>query len=111
MTSGEPAVAAAVALSAVPAGAGDERPMTDQLATAVRRSVQGTALPIQRDLGDNAFSLAISNDGKVTLDDLHPADWAGSPIYPANQHSDLSWELTLEPGATQTLTYEVSLYE
>jgi hypothetical protein len=27
-----------------------------------------------------------------------------------NNHSDVTWELTLEPGASKTITYEVSFF-
>jgi hypothetical protein len=51
------------------------------------------------------------HDGKIRYDDVHAADWAGGPITSLNNHSDVDWELTLEPNQTVTLGYEVSLFE
>ena len=60
-----PNLAAAVALSAAPIDAADERPLTPPLEAALRRSVNLARLPIERFLGDKAFSLALSPDGKM----------------------------------------------
>jgi hypothetical protein len=51
-----------------------------------------------------------SDAGKIKLNDWSPADWHGSSYREVNNHSDVSWELTLEPGEKRRLTYEVSFY-
>lgn len=63
-TANEAHLAAGVALGAAPLDSADERPMTDRLAIALSRAVNAARLPIQRDLVENAFTLAASPDGK-----------------------------------------------
>jgi hypothetical protein len=50
-----------------------------------------------------------SAGGTVVLNDLRSADWAGS-AYAVNNHSDVTWELTLAPGETKTLEVTFSFY-
>ena len=50
-----------------------------------------------------------SDDGRITINDHRGEDWEGAP-YAINNHSDVSWELTLEPGASKTLTLEFEVY-
>ena len=55
----------------------------------------------------------VSDGGKVTLNDFRASDWDRNGDYGynevirLNQHSDVEWELVLEPGQTKELTYEV----
>ena len=51
-----------------------------------------------------------SDDGKVKINDHLVSDWQEYSYHMANPHSDISWDLTLEPGVTKTLTYTVSVY-
>jgi hypothetical protein len=53
---------------------------------------------------------AASDDGTIKLNDFRPDDWDDNGLMRVNNHSDVTWELTLEPGETKTLTYEVSFY-
>lgn len=50
-----------------------------------------------------------SDQGKVLVNDLRAEDWAGG-AYAVNNHSDVAWEFTLEPGQTRTLTTTFSFY-
>ena len=50
-----------------------------------------------------------SDEGTVKVDDLRLQDWKSGQAA-VNNHSDVSWELTLEPGETRTVSYEVSYY-
>jgi hypothetical protein len=50
-----------------------------------------------------------SDEGVVKVDDMRAEDWVGGQAA-INNHSDVRWELALEPGQTKTLTYEVSYY-
>ncbi|HYO08322.1 MAG TPA: hypothetical protein VER17_05075 [Tepidisphaeraceae bacterium] len=60
-------------------------------------------------LGIGGKVLSASDEGKVTLNDLEPDDWANGSVR-INNHSDVTWELDVEPGVTKTITYEVSFY-
>lgn len=52
-----------------------------------------------------------SDDATVRINDYRAADWSdGSYDYRYSNHSDLSWDFSLEPGATKTLTFEVTYY-
>ena len=44
-----------------------------------------------------------SDDGEITIDDLHTSDWENGSI-PLNNHSVVRWQIRLEPGQTKTLT-------
>jgi hypothetical protein len=50
-----------------------------------------------------------SDGGKITLNDVRGDDWADGALR-YNNHSDVTWELEVDPGAAMTLTYEVSFY-
>ena len=52
----------------------------------------------------------ISDDGQIRLDDYRSADWSGNAYGPVNNHSDVTWTLTLPPGETLALTFEFSFY-
>jgi hypothetical protein len=54
---------------------------------------------------------AASDDATVHVEDCHPGEWSkGSDAWRVNNHSDLTWELTLQPGTVVELTYEVEFY-
>lgn len=54
---------------------------------------------------------AASDGGEVKINDYNPADWGEHRLdYRMNNHSDVSWNLTLEPGQTRTLTLEFEMY-
>ncbi len=52
----------------------------------------------------------ISDDGRIQLNDYRSEDWKDHGNREVNNHSDLSWELTLDAGATKTLTCEFGFY-
>jgi hypothetical protein len=55
---------------------------------------------------------AATESGRVTVDEGQSGDWSQVEADPRlTHHSDVSWELTLAPGETKTLTYTLSLYE
>ncbi len=51
-----------------------------------------------------------SDDGKVKMNDFTSADWQESGYHTLNNHSDVTWDLNIDPGQTKTLTYSVSFY-
>jgi len=51
-----------------------------------------------------------SDDGKVKVNDFATADWQEGGYHTLNNHSDVAWDLNIEPGQTKTLTYTVSFY-
>jgi hypothetical protein len=50
-----------------------------------------------------------SHDGKIVVNEFRGDDWQDQR-YTLNQHSDIVWELELEPGASTTLSYVSSFY-
>ena len=52
----------------------------------------------------------ISDGGRIQLNDYRSEDWKDHGNRQVNNHSDLSWELTLDAGATKTLTCEFGFY-
>lgn len=53
----------------------------------------------------------VSGSGEVRIEDAHPGEWnSGSSAWQINNHSDLTWELILDPGEVVELTYEVEFY-
>ena len=50
-----------------------------------------------------------SDDGKITINDFRNVDWQGAQ-YVVNNHSDVAWELTLDAGASKTLTLETVFF-
>jgi hypothetical protein len=51
-----------------------------------------------------------SDGGKIQLNDFRPDDWSANDYGAVNNHSDVTWEVSLEPGQSRTFTYEASLY-
>ena len=51
-----------------------------------------------------------SDDGKVKVNDFTSSDWQEGGYHTLNNHSDVTWDLNIEPGQTKTLTYTVSFY-
>lgn len=70
---------------------------TEPIATRIRVSVGG--------LAEEA-----SDSGRIDVDDFHRVDWAGSHAGRVNNHSDVTWDLTLKPGESKTLTYGLKYY-
>jgi hypothetical protein len=52
----------------------------------------------------------VSDDGKVKTNDFTASDWQEGGYHTLNNHSDVTWDLSIEPGQTRTLTYTVSFY-
>ena len=51
-----------------------------------------------------------SDDGKFKINDYRADDWVDAGHLFVNNHSDVTWDLELEPGQTKTVTYTVSFY-
>jgi hypothetical protein len=51
-----------------------------------------------------------SDDGKVKMNDFIGSDWQDGGYHTVNNHSDVTWDLSIDPGQTKTLTYTVSFY-
>ena len=51
-----------------------------------------------------------SDDAKIAVDDYRPDDWGDSNPGAINNHSEITWEITLEPGQSKTVTYTSSFY-
>jgi len=52
----------------------------------------------------------VSDDGKIRLNDGRSDDWDNSENIRVNNHTDVTWDVTIEPGEKKTITYEVSFY-
>ncbi len=52
----------------------------------------------------------VSDEGKIKINDFRPDDWDDQSYMRPNNHSDVTWEFTLDPGETKTLTYTLSSY-
>ena len=50
-----------------------------------------------------------SDDATITINAMSGADWRGSHDA-VNNHSEVAWTISLEPGASRTLTYVFSYY-
>jgi hypothetical protein len=50
-----------------------------------------------------------SDNGAIVLNDVSSGDWADS-AHAVNNHSDVTWELTLAPGETKSLEVRFSFY-
>jgi len=61
-------------------------------------------------LGTGGKVDAASDGGKIKINDFRPDDWDESGYMRPNNHSDVVWEFTLEPGQSKTLTYSLSSY-
>jgi hypothetical protein len=48
--------------------------------------------------------------GKIRLDEFRAGDWQNGYHDALNNHSDITWELTLNPGETRELEYTFSFY-
>ncbi len=53
---------------------------------------------------------AVSDDGRIVINDFRPGDWRNDHYARINNHTDVTWELNLKPGETKTVTYEVQFY-
>nr|MBA2627212.1 hypothetical protein [Gemmatimonadales bacterium] len=53
----------------------------------------------------------ISDGGTIQLNDHRSDDWSENSGREANNHSDLSWEFTLDAGASKTLICEFGYYQ
>ena len=51
-----------------------------------------------------------SDGGKVKINDFRAEDWDEGSYMRVNNHSDVSWEFTLQSGETKTVEYTVSFY-
>ena len=45
-----------------------------------------------------------SDDGAIVVRDHQPEDWSGSYWRAVNNHSEVTWEITLKPGETRELS-------
>ncbi len=53
----------------------------------------------------------VSEKGVLELNDFHSDDWGDNTSdYRPNNHSDVTWELSVEPGKTATLTAEFTIF-
>jgi hypothetical protein len=52
----------------------------------------------------------VSDEGKVKTNDFAAADWQESGYHVINNHSDVTWDLSVDPGQTKTITYTVRFY-
>jgi hypothetical protein len=51
-----------------------------------------------------------SDNGAIKYNDFRAGDWDDSGYLRPNEHSDVSWDFSLDPGATKTITYELTFY-
>jgi hypothetical protein len=52
----------------------------------------------------------VSDEGKVKTNDFAGTDWQESGYHMINNHSDVTWDLSIDPGQTKVITYTVSFY-
>ena len=77
--------------------------------TVTITSYRKEASPVRVTVSVGGRAEDASDGGKIVVNDLQADDWAGG-AYAVNNHSDLSWEFTLDPGQSKTLTYSFSFY-
>jgi hypothetical protein len=51
-----------------------------------------------------------SDEGKVKMNDWAGGDWQESGYHMINNHSDVTWDLSIEAGQTKVIYYTVSFY-
>ncbi|MCC6546048.1 hypothetical protein IT570_02680 [Candidatus Sumerlaeota bacterium] len=51
-----------------------------------------------------------SDGGTIRLNDYRAGDWGENQGIAANQHSDVHWELALQPGEKKEITYNVEFF-
>jgi len=54
--------------------------------------------------------MTASDDGKIKINDFRAADWDEPAYMRVNNHSDVVWEFTIDPGTTRTITYEATFF-
>ncbi len=77
--------------------------------TLTLRSSRKEASPVRVTLAIGGSVEAATEGGVVKLNDLRGEDWA-SGAASVNNHSDVTWELTLAPGETKTLEITFAFY-
>ncbi len=77
--------------------------------TLTLRSSRKEASPVRVTLSIGGSVETATEAGVVRLNDLRGDDWA-SGAASVNNHSDVTWELTLAPGETKTLEIAFSFY-
>ena len=75
--------------------------------TLVNRRKEASTLRVTVSVGGKAD--APSDGGKVITNDLRSDDWSEG-AYAINNHSDVSWEVVLAPGATKVLEVGFEFY-
>lgn len=85
--------------------------------TLVRKKGMLTVSSFRREKSAMRLSVSVggrveeaSDDGKSRINDFRPDDWLDAGHLHVNNHSDVTWELELEPGQTKTVSYTVSFY-
>lgn len=51
-----------------------------------------------------------SDEGAIVLNDFRADDWRNDHQARVNNHSDVTWNITLKPGETRTVTYAAQFY-
>lgn len=74
--------------------------------TNSRKETSDTRLTVS--LGGRAENA--SDKGAIKINDLHTEDWGNSGNYLPNNHSDITWSVSLEPGQSKTFTVEFIFY-
>jgi len=55
--------------------------------------------------------LRAEGDPQIALRSFDPRDWQGSGYETRlNGHSDLTWNLSLDPGASRVVSFDVEMY-
>jgi hypothetical protein len=78
--------------------------------TLTLRSSRKEPSPVRVTLAIGGSVEAAGEGGVVRLNDLRSEDWASGSAWSVNNHSDVTWELTLAPGETKTLEITFSFY-
>lgn len=68
------------------------------------------AIELRVRLGVAGKVLEASDDGAIVLNDFRAEDWRNDHQARVNNHSDVTWNITLKPGETRTVTYAAQFY-
>lgn len=74
--------------------------------TSVKRGESSLRVGIAR----GGKARAVSHNGSVVVTDMQASDWDNNSSWHVNNHSDLKWSLSLAPGESAELTFEVEYF-
>ncbi|MFM8980525.1 MAG: hypothetical protein ACKOSS_08690 [Planctomycetia bacterium] len=91
------------------AWSGESYSLVVKQGTVTATSFRKEASPLRVTVSVGGKVEEASDQGRIVVNDLKAEDWTGG-AYAVNNHSDIAWDLTLEPGQSKTLTYRFGFY-